>query len=301
MGDAPGPVEPAETLALTSKDGTSLYGEWFPPDSSVMPVGAALIVHGFLEHCARYREVAHVLGSLGMAVLSFDLRGHGRSDGQRGYIDSVSDFLDDLDAALCELVLRIDRLAPERELPVVLVGHSNGGLVVLRALADPTRQHPRVRAAVVSSPFLGFRVEVPVPKKLLALAASRWVPRLSLPNQFPLEWLTADPDKQRERRLDTLCHEVASARWYTATLEAQEYVADYAVRITVPTLWLVSAEDRLADPGVTRMVHARLRAPSEYHDLLGLQHEVFNERDRGRVFGLLGAFMRRQLESSGHE
>lgn len=286
---APGPLGPTETFRFCSRDGTGLYGEWF---AAPEPRAAALLLHGYAEHCGRYREVAHVLVQTGVAVLSYDMRGHGQADGQRGHIDDFADYIDDMDAALHELQRRVDDGSSRPALPRVLVGHSNGALVVLRALSDPARKPAGVTAAVLSSPFLRLRAEVPAAKRLLGQTAGRWLPRLSLPHGIPIEHLTGDPTKQAERRLDTLCHDVASARWFTASLEAQEYAADYASRIDVPTLWLVSHGDRLADPAATRVIHARLRAPSAYHGFEDMQHEVFNERERSRVFALLRSFAR---------
>ena len=283
---APGPIAPTATSHFASGDGTQLYYEWFPVDR---PRALALIVHGYLEHCGRYHELANVLNRAGFATLSYDMRGHGRADGQRSYIDSVDNYLDDLDAALAQLRARASAAGAD-QLPVLLVGHSNGGMLVLRTLADPERKPHDVNAVVVSSPFLGFKVKLPSSKKFMAKTASRWFPRLSLPSDLKLEWLTTDPDKLAERRVDTLCNEVASARWYTATISAQEYIADYAGRIDVPSLWLVGANDQIADPEIAKLVHARLRAPSEYRDLTGMQHEVFNERERARVFGYLESF-----------
>lgn len=288
----PGPIPPTETLRFRSRDGTGLYGEWFAAPN---PRAGVLVVHGYAEHCGRYREVAHVLTGLGLAVLSFDMRGHGRADGQRGHINDIGDCLDDLDAATGELGERLGRLAPGHTLPCVLLGHSYGALVVLRALTDPDRKPAHTSAAVLSSPFLRLRDTVPLAKRMLGQAASRWLPRLSLPNDIRIEDLTSDQAKQAERRVDTLCHDVAGARWYTASLQAQEYVADYASRIDVPTLWLVAHDDRLADPARSRVVHARLRAPSVYHGFPGMQHEVFNECERARVFALLAGFLKEIL------
>lgn len=285
---APGPVEPSVTRHFPSRDGTSLYGEWFPVES---PRACALIVHGYLEHCGRYREVAHVLNRAGLSVFSFDMRGHGRANGQRGYITGITDYLDDVRAAFEQMIEHSAETSGNEHLPNLLVGHSNGGLLILRTLADPTRELPGVRAAVVSSPFLGFKIRVPTAQKLLARATSRWIPKLSLPSKISIEWLTSDPDKQQERRLDTLCHDVSSARWYTSTVEAHAYVADYAARVQLPTCWLVAGRDQLADPVITRMVQARMRPPSVYHDLNDMQHEVFNERERARVFNLMTAFI----------
>jgi alpha-beta hydrolase superfamily lysophospholipase len=169
----------------------------------------------------------------------------------------------------------------------LLVAHSNGALVALRALADPARKPGGITAAVLSSPFLRLKMPVPAPQQMLGRVASRWAPRLSQPSKIPIEHLTSDPAKQAERRSDPLCHDVASARWFTAAAEAQAYVADYASRIDVPTLWLVAHDDRLVDPAASRVIRARLRAPSVYHGMAGMQHEVFNEQGRGRVFHLL--------------
>ena len=105
----PGPAEPTETLRFSS-GGLNLYGEYFAASS---PRGAALIVHGYAEHCGRYREVANVLQASGLATLSFDLRGHGRSDGQRGHVNRYLQYLDDVDAACAELEQR----APRRPSP----------------------------------------------------------------------------------------------------------------------------------------------------------------------------------------
>lgn len=302
----PGPIAPSEEIRFSSLDGTQLHGEYFafsgdriagdPGEGSNSPTrsvprAAALIVHGYFEHCGRYREVAHVLLRAGLTALSFDMRGHGRSDGQRGYVDTFNDYLDDLSAAIDELDRRVEAAFPGQPIPRVLLGHSNGSLVVLRALADPSRSPSTIDAAVLSSPFLGLRVKASMIQDILGRAAGRLMPRLSLPNPLVVEELTHDPEKREERRLDTLCHESANSRWYTSALAAHEYVAENAARITVPTLWLVAEGDRIADPAVSRAIHARLRAPSHYVSLVDMHHEVFNELERERVFAALTTFL----------
>jgi len=286
---APGPIEPASTPRFKSADGLALYGEWFPVDK---PRGLALVVHGYAEHCGRYREVAHVLNRARLSVLTYDMRGHGRAEGQRGHVDSYRDYLADLDAAMDQLVA----LSDTPLLPRLLLGHSNGGLIALRALADPLRSD-RIHAAVISSPFLGLKVRVSPAKGLLGRVAGRVAPTLSLPNELRIEDLTHDPGKLAERRVDTLCHEVASARWFTSALETHDYVLDMAHRIRVPTLWLVAADDRIADPAASKAVHRRLRSWSRLHMLGGMFHEVFNETDRGRVFGLVHEFVGERFSS----
>lgn len=268
---------------FASADGTGLYGEWFAAEA---PRALALVVHGYAEHCARYRELANVLTGAGFATLTYDMRGHGRAEGQRGHVNRFTDYLDDMDAAITELAGR-----GGARTPVVLVGHSNGALITLRALVDASRTPRRATAAVISSPFLGLKAQVPPAKKLLGRAAGRLAPTLSLPSELSIDHLTHCPDKLAARRVDTLCHEVASARWFTEAMATQAQVLELAHRIKLPSAWLVAGADLIADPAAARRVHRRLRVPSTWHELAGMYHEVFNEIDRARVFGLLTAFL----------
>jgi lysophospholipase len=277
MSELPGPIEPTTKTTISTPRG-ALYAETFLPAAA--PIGVVLVTHGYAEHCGRYREVAHVLVNAGWAALSWDVRGHGQSPGQRGYIDRFDTYLDDFRAA--HQAARA--LAPGA--PIVLLGHSHGSLITLRALAGD--QPPEAVAAIVSSPFLALRLAVPGYKKLLARVASRVAPTLPQPNALRVEDLTSDRQKQAERLADTLCFDVATARWFTEATAAQAYVLEHANRIAIPTTWLVGGDDPIADPAASRRVADRVKRAT-YHDLVGLKHEVFNEVDRGKVFSHLTA------------
>ena len=265
-------------LAPTStftRDG--LYVEQFIPTTP--PVGAVVVTHGYAEHCGRYRELDEVLVTAGWAVVAYDVRGHGRSTGTRGYIDRFDQYLTDLDAMLAAARTLVPTGAP-----IVLLGHSHGSLITLRRLCQGTPQG--VVAAIVASPFLGLRLAVPGYRKVLAAIASRVAPRLAQPNALRVEDLTSDPVKQRERLADTACFGVATARWFTEAQRAQQQVAATASKIAVPVTWLVGGDDPIADPVQSRAV-ANTVARSDYHDLKGLKHEVFNETTRAHVFDLV--------------
>jgi alpha-beta hydrolase superfamily lysophospholipase len=285
----PGPIEPTTTLRISSRDGTRLHGELYEVAS---PRGAALIIHGYAEHAGRYREVAHVLQRAGLAALALDLRGHGRSGGRRGTCLQFSEYLDDVDAALAALGERLPR-----GLPVGLVCHSHGSLVGLRLLADPTRCPPQLRCAVLASPFLALRMKVPRLKILTAKVLGRVLPSFAIPSGLPAEWLTRDPERLAARRSDTLCHEVAGVRWGLEMSAAQQWVAEFAPRIQVPTLWLVAGEDRVVDPEVTRQVFDRTGGDRRWHRFDRLFHEVFNEPERGAVFEVMNGFLEEAFSS----
>jgi alpha-beta hydrolase superfamily lysophospholipase len=279
----PGPIVPTEDFRFPSKDGTTLYGEWFAAEK---PVATCIVLHGYAEHCGRYREVANVLVQQNISVLTYDMRGHGKATGQRGHCEDYIEYLDDLKAAMNQARERVDPPTP-----FLILGHSNGGLIALRALCDPFRCPAGIKAAVISSPFLGLGLKVPLAKDAAGKIAGRVMPRLSLPSELAIDDLTHDPGKLAERRKDTLCHEVASARWYTSALETHEYVHALAHRITVPSLWVVAGADKIADPAAARRVHRRLRSPSRLHVFPEMYHEVFNECDRHEVFGDLIEFV----------
>jgi alpha-beta hydrolase superfamily lysophospholipase len=250
-----------------------LYAEQFLPTGA--PKGVVVITHGYAEHCGRYRELAHVIVNAGWAALSYDVRGHGKSPGVKGYIDRFDEYLVDLAA----IQAAAKPLAPSA--PLVLLGHSHGSLIVLRALCD---EHPAdCKAAIVSSPYLALKLAVPGWQKLLARVASRIAPKLTQPNALKVEYLTSDKQKQDERTADKLCFEIATPRWFTESSRAQEYVYEHANRIRVPTTWLVGGADPIADPARSKAVAASVPG-ADYHDLVGLKHEVFNETSRGQVF-----------------
>jgi len=272
MNALPGPLPPT-----SSKTISGLYTESYVPSGP--PRGVVMINHGYAEHCGRYHEVAHVIVDAGWAAFSYDVRGHGQSPGQRGYIDRFAIYLEDfaaMHAAARELV--------GTSAPIVLLGHSHGGLIVLRALTDD--RPPVAAAAILSSPFLALRMAIPGYRRVLASVASRLAPKLSQPNALRVEDLTQDKDKQAERVADKLCFDVATARWFTEAATAQDHVFAHASRIKLPTTWLVGGDDPIADPARSQAVAAKITG-AKYHHLVGMRHEVFNEVDRGKVFSEL--------------
>lgn len=272
MSDLPGPIEPTKTTTLPG----GLYAEIFVPSGT--PKGVVLITHGYAEHCGRYREVAHVIVDAGWAALSYDVRGHGHSPGARGFVEHFDMYIDDLRAAADAA----KALAPGA--PLVLLGHSHGSLITLRAL---TSDRPIDAAhAILSSPYLELQLRIPAWKKVLAKVASRLVPSLNQPSGLRAEQLMKDPQKQAEWAADKLLFPTANTRWYTEASDAQAHVAQHAHRVRIPTTWLVGGADPICVPAATKRIAQRV-SNATYHDLVGLRHEVFNETERGQVFAEL--------------
>jgi Lysophospholipase len=105
---------------LSTFDNTKLF---YKKDTLDKMKGIILIVHGIAEHCGRYGYIKDKLIEEGYGVYRFDHRGHGKSEGKSGYVNSFKDFINDVDY----FVDLIKREYPE--LPLFILGHSMGGFI----------------------------------------------------------------------------------------------------------------------------------------------------------------------------
>lgn len=269
--------------------GVRLYRcEWWPEPGALPSAGPALVLmHGFAEHCGRYDELSAYLVSQGIAVCRFDARGHGRSNGQRGYVCRHDDYVADLRA----YVSLLSAEQPERRW--ALLGHSDGGLVAIRAVQQGLRD---IAALVLTNPYLRIQARrKPVPDGLARLLALV-VGRLPLPNRIQGVELTHDPTLQKAHARDRLIHRVATPRWYWSAVEAGRAALADAQRVTLPLLLVVGDEDVIADPSA--MSELLERAASADKQLVwrhGERHEVLNETHRQDTFELIASWLKQRL------
>lgn len=269
---APGPIEPTQLVPIPTSSG-NLHGEVFLPAGAAK--GIVVVTHGYAEHCGRYHEVANVIAQAGWAALTYDVRGHGKSPGARGFIASFHEYTDDLRA-----VMKVARELVPAPAPLVLLGHSHGSLITLRAACEGV---PEAKALIVSSPYLALRLKVPGWQKALARVASKLAPKLAQPNGIKADQLTHDMAMRAAHDADPLNFAIATPRWFVESTGAQKYVAENAHRIQLPSTWIVGADDPLTDPDVSKRV-AGTMTKVDYHELPGFLHEVFNEVDRAKAF-----------------
>lgn len=277
-------MAPVAEFWMQSKDGTRLFGRRWPVDA---PRAAVAIVHGYAEHCGRYDHVAAMLNALGLDVFALDLRGHGRSDGARGHAGHYDEYLDDVRALLDE----IRRSSPARRL--LILGHSNGGLITLLYSTDPA---PDVMACIVTAPFLGTAMKVPGWKASLGRIMSTIYPKLSLPSGLPTHGLSHDPAVVRAYETDPLVFPTATAGWFTAAVAAQERVRREASRISLPILVMQGTADPLVDASLARPLFDSLGSKDKrYVDYPGFYHEIMNEVEKARVLDDIRAWIEPRL------
>ena len=270
--------------SLSSFDGLSLYYE---VDEAPEPKAVALIVHGFGDHCGRYPRLTEQLTSWGITCYRFDYRGHGRSEGKRGHILSFKDYLQDVET------MRTRVVDDHPDLPKALLGHSNGGLISLHSASEA----PEVWSCVVlSSPFFGIQLKVPLWKRALGRGLSAMMPSFQMPTELHGEYVSHDPEVVEAYNTDPLMGRVASARWFTETIKIHETSAEAASTLKLPILFQVSGDDHLVSLDSTLKVFESVGSVDQKLTVYDtLFHELWFELDREAVMSELQVYLTRTL------
>jgi alpha-beta hydrolase superfamily lysophospholipase len=241
-----------------------------------------LIVHGLGEHCERYVRLAADLTAAGWLVHSYDQRGHGASEGARGDIATPTSLLDDL--ALMLETLRDERVPR----PLVLLGHSMGGTVAARFVADGAAG---VDALVLSSPALDPGLGS-LQRIRLALGA-RLLPHKAVANGLSPQWISRDPQVVRGYIDDTRVHDRITPLLARFIVDAGQRVIAGAAQWRLPTLLLWAGADRCVSPrGSAAFAAAAPKRLVRTRCFDGLAHEIFNEPERDFVVGALIDYLR---------
>jgi len=273
-----------QRVSLSTPGGETLALRRLPAPGRARAV--VVVVHGLGEHAGRYHGLAECLHEWGFAVWAHDHYGHGESSGPRGGLPSELRLVDDL-------ALVVDDARRENPgLPVVLLGHSLGGLVVASLIARGVRH---VNAAVLSSPGLdpglnGFQ-------KLLLAVLPRIAPDLRVGNGLDDNYLSHDPAVVQAYRDDPLTHDRIGGRLARFLAYEGEAVQQRAANWPVPTLLLYAGDDRLVRPAASR-AFAASAAPSgkvEAQCFDTLYHEIFNELEADPVFEALQRWLNRRF------
>ena len=276
---------------FTSGDGTRIHmRSWLAPAGHA---GVLVLCHGIHSHSGHYDWAARQFRDRGFAVYALDLRGRGKSAGERFYVENVADYVAD--------VLGLIRIARDRhpDLPLYLLGHSAGGVVACTLALD----HPETIDGLICE---SFAFQVPAPGFALAAikALSHVAPRLAVLT-LKLKDFSRDPAAVAALEADPLIRgESQPAATVAALVRADERLHDSFDRITLPVLILHGTDDRATVCKGSEFFHARAGSADKtlkiyegfYHDLL---NDTGKETVLADIAGWIGARLPERARMDG--
>lgn len=252
----------------------NLYWQSWAPEG--IPYAVLVLVHGLAEHSGRYMNVVNYFVPRGYAICAFDLRGHGKSEGRRGYVERFSYYLDDLK-------IFYDKVCQQhKNTKIFLVGHSTGGTI---ATAYAIRHQNELDGLILSGTTLKAGASITSLTILVARVLSVILPKMGV-QVIDASTISRDKAVVDAYVNDPLVYRgKISARLGAELINIMERLASEMSKISLPILILHGTDDRLSDPAGSKILFERVTSKDKtlkYYE--GFYHEIFNEPGRQQVF-----------------
>lgn len=268
-----------------ARDLQLFYQSWYPAnlESLGQVKGVLALVHGLGEHCGRYCAVVKALTAAGYAVFGFDNQGHGKSEGQRGHIDSWQDYRNNVQKFL-QLVRQQETTAP-----LFLMGHSLGGLIVLdyvlRNAQSTSFQALNIKGLIVSAPPIQpLESTASSVRIMLARLLSGLLPRFTLKMGLNGGGLSRDQAVALQAAQDPLTHPYVTLRWGSETLSTIDWVKAHMHELQLPILLTHGEADPIISPVGSQEIFNQIKGPNKVlHIYPGSYHEPHNDLDAEQV------------------
>jgi acylglycerol lipase len=279
------------TMQIAPKQGTFastggfniFYRSWRPASA---PRAVVVLVHGFNSHSAYYTWVAEQFAEQGFAVYALDLRGRGKSDGERFYVQKFTDYTDDV-AGLMAIVKSHDP-----GVPIYLLGHSAGGVVSCLYTLD----HQAELAGLICE---SFAFQVPAPD--FALAVFKGLAHVA-PHAHVLhlknEDFSRDPAVVATMNADPLiAHETQPTQTLAEMVRADERLKKEFPQITLPVLILHGTHDKATKPSGSQLFYDTAGSADKTLKLYqGAFHDLLNDTDKAAVMGDIKGWIDQRLK-----
>lgn len=262
------------------------YQSWTKPDSTAV----IIISHGQGEHSECYQRFIDYFQNSKLDFYAYDLRGHGKSAGLRGFAESFDHYVEDTKQFFDLIEKKVNG-----KKPMIALAHSMGGLIQTLALLQTSQS--RFKAQILSAPMFGLAVHVPAFKKFGAQLLEKYLPKLTLGNEIKYDMLTREPAILREYEKDTLRHDRISSGVYTGFMKHFETLLHRAREIQLPTLLVCSENDPIINSQTCESVLNEFSSETKKSHFYGqgARHELFNDTIRNEVYGDVERFIDSQL------
>ena len=281
----------SETETILSADGNKKLFLFKWSQDAISSPATLLIIHGMGEHSGRYIHVPHYVQNQIGTVFALDLRGHGRSEGIRGHVDRFDEFADDVEGVIRKI--ETDSVKKWGRSEIHLLGHSMGGLVVLRTLLK--RSQLPLKSVIVSAPLLGVKVPLGVAKRAAAHLLSHVYSTIQLDSEVNPKVLSHDPSVGEAYLADRLVHSKGTPKMYTEMLKAIDATLKDASGFEFPLMAILPGQDQVVDTEVSKVYFEGLQNTKKtikiYNDFY---HESFNELGKEKAFEDLCEFIKEQ-------
>ena len=273
---------------LTCVDGLQLDIHVWQPDS---PKGVILAIHGGLAHGGDYVTPALYFKDQGFAMVSYDLRGHNKQ--KKVYVEKFDNLLEDT----LFFLQWVKKTYPG--LPIFVMGHSVGGLLATHLGLGMFKNDTDILGYIISSPFYVNATPVPKIMQSLSTLLSKVAPKMTVPLDDVMDYLTHDKAITQRHRVDEEDYTRAqecSMRFAKELQGAQVSLPGIIQDWNSPMFAVVAGQDRLADSQGTReLLNGIDQSLLTYQYHKDNYHENFNEVNRLDIFADIHEWMQKQL------
>ena len=283
---SPESVAPTREETVKSGDRGIFVRSWQP---SGVARAVVVLCHGFNSHSGYYVRTGEALAARGFAAYALDLHGRGRSDGERFYVESISEYVQD--------VAMVVSLAKSRHagLPTFLLGHSAGGVV---SCIYTLENQDELAGFICES----FAFQVPAPD--FAIAALKGLSHLA-PHAHVLklhnEDFSRDPAVVSAMNLDPLiANETQPTRTIAELARADERLGHDFPQITLPILILHGTADKATKPSGSQTFYDTAGSKDKTLKFYeGHYHDLLNDVGREEVLGDVVQWMEARVGRAG--
>jgi alpha-beta hydrolase superfamily lysophospholipase len=267
-----------------SNDGISLFGQSWMPEGT--PRALINYVHGFKDHSSRFEKWALRLTDNGYGVIAIDLRGHGRSEGRRGYATGFGSYVQDV-SVLCQRARELFGNSPQ-----ILYGQSLGGSIVANYLISESLLPA---ASVITSPWFTLTHKPPMLKMTLAKAVRFLLPGLLVSSDLDAAGLSHDKEVIAQYLHDPLVHNSILPRLFFEIEQNGIKASKSIYKINVPLLVMHGTDDPITSFRQTRDFVMNAGNLTTFKEWPGAYHELHNDTDEKEVFIFLLQWLNKQI------
>lgn len=268
-------------LKWLSMDGLEIFAQSWEPDGR-MPKAVVCLVHGLGEHTSRYAHVGEAFSKEGYALFGADLRGHGRSGGARGHINSIDDFMQDIDVLIGQA-----RSCYEGR-PLFLYGHSLGGVLVLYY---GLKRKPALAGVIATSSGLHTALENQPVKVMAAKLLGSLLPAATISSGLDPKSISRGAEVVQAYINDPLVHYRVSLGFGKIMLGVTQWTLEHAGEFPAPLLLMHGRADVLAFPSSSIEFAESLKEKCTLKLWEGAYHELHNEPEQAEVFKTMTIWM----------